>query len=154
MGIILRENKENTDYTFKRFLDVMAKGLQTVSDNALAFIQQKKYELQFNSQSINLERYLNDYWDVGNRGIWIQNTADIIFQYVYNDAEAEAPFYMYNKSEDEDNPAFYNSTETFTNYDFIIHVPSAVASGYDLNEFNSTVQKYIFSEKRYLINVY
>lgn len=54
------------------------------------------YKSGFTGQIIYLEHRLNDRFDAINRGIYIDNVADINQDYIFNAQEQVASFYLYN----------------------------------------------------------
>ena len=77
LKVLINEIKLN----YGKFLDYRTAGL---------------YKLSFNSQVIYLEHILNDMFDNINRGIYIDNVADLNRPYLHNKVEGVAPFYFYN----------------------------------------------------------
>lgn len=85
------------------------------------FTQFIKKFLRFNSQTIYLEKYLNDEYSTGaaypysaNNGIYIDNSASQIV-YLYNKIESLASVYAYNK---------WRSTITFASGEYCVYARS------------------------------
>lgn len=55
------------------------------------------YDMQFTGQTMSLEHVLNDRFDAIDRGIYIENQADLTQLYIYNKIEAQPPTYLYAK---------------------------------------------------------
>lgn len=73
--------------------------ISQIKINYNTFIQYRSdalYKLSFNAQIMNLRHILNDTFDNVNRGIYIDNVADLNRIYFYNKVEVRPPFYMYN----------------------------------------------------------
>lgn len=62
-----------------------------------AFKTEVDYLNYYNSQIIYLEKVLNDKWDLLNRGIYIDNLADLDRLYIFNKLEAKPTTFVYNK---------------------------------------------------------
>ncbi len=93
-------------------LDLMysiLKPLKTVNVLFVAFRLAIQYKLQFNAQIIYLEHYLNDLYDPAKRDIYIEDTANIEFNYLYNTIENRPPIYLFNNNNID---SLYNSSET------------------------------------------
>lgn len=63
----------------------------------LSFRNDNIYKVRFTGQIIYLTKRLNDKWDSVNRGIYIDNVADMDRVFVYNRAEQQPARYLYNK---------------------------------------------------------
>lgn len=70
------------------------------------------YKLSFNGQIVYLKHVLNDIFDPNNRGVWIDNVADVNYFYLYNEIEIKPPFYAYNN---------YDNAATYAVGEFIAH---------------------------------
>jgi len=93
------------------------KPLQTLNNNLVAVVSFGQSDisfyqfylfiknfLRFTGQTIYLEKYLNSIYDPTNEKIYIENTANSNFTYLYNEIEARSPRYLYNR---------WRSTTTF-----------------------------------------
>ncbi len=106
--------------------------------------------LEYTGQVIYLEKLLNDTFnlmDIYNSQIYIEDIADIEYDYLFNHSEALSPMILYN-SVGETNPItkfINNEIELQTPIHFIVRVPILL--------FNSLGTSSI-SEMRALINLY
>jgi hypothetical protein len=110
------------------------------------------YNLQFTSQTIYLEHYLNDQFDPINRAIFI-TTIDLVtitfigryFEPIYNIIE-------YNNIEGQLNPFVYNNAEQSALPNFIVNVPAALS--FNSDEMKEKINFYNQSGKTYLITTF
>ncbi len=79
------------------WLYVLAFPARKIFGRFFAFKAEIDYLNHYNSQIIYLEKRLNDKWDPVNRGIYIDNLADLDRFYIYNKIEAKPTTYTYNK---------------------------------------------------------
>jgi len=92
MGLYVKKGVGN----LQLFIKVLASASQYINDITKAFTDLISYETKFNGQSVYIERYLNDQYDPINRGIYIENFSDVIYNYFSNKAELEPDVYTYN----------------------------------------------------------
>ena len=111
-------------------------------------------KLAYNSQIIYLEKLLNDKYNEGKVGIYIDNIADNRYTYLYNKSEYMTPIYLYNKSENQTPIYIKNNIEYLNMYDFIVMIPLAVYDTVDLNELKGWVSFYKLAGKRFTIKSY
>lgn len=155
--------------TIKSFLFSLIKPLSTLNDNSILvtnFNQSntslyqftlfiKKF-LRFNSQTIYLEKYLNNEWDSTLARIYIINTASEYPAYVYNIIEGKYKIYLYNTSEVK-SYHFYNVGEEADLYDFVVYLPNSIkiSCGYpNYTKMKSQINQYKISGKRFTILEY
>ncbi len=78
------------------FLYSLIKPLQSLNDSFNLFRNKVSSDLSYNSQVIQLERLLNDCYDPTQRRIFIEDTANIDYNYLYNELENREAVYFYN----------------------------------------------------------
>ena len=78
------------------WLNVIIKPVKDLYDAFILYRATALYKLNFNGQIIYLEHILNDVFDNANRGIYIDNTADLNRVYLFNSSELVTPVYVYN----------------------------------------------------------
>lgn len=132
-------------------LYALVKPLQTLNESFVIFRNAINYKLLFNAQVIYLEHFLNDLYDPINRGIYIEDTADIEYTYLFNKSE-NRPVYIYNKSEGKPKFYLYNKQEYGGLYEYIIMVPVGIS----FNELLMRKQVNIYNNagRRYLIKTF
>lgn len=129
-------------YFFRKakFLDLLnsfVKPLKDINDQLIVFRDQTFFTLAFNSQIIYLEKYLNTVYPNpynSPNDIHIVDGANVVYFYVWNNSEAEAPVYFFNDSEAEAPVYLENNTEqTAGVYSFEIYVPTYCTTANDFN---------------------
>lgn len=110
------------------------------------------YKLQFTSQTIYLEHYLNDKFDPIGRGIYIENLNELDWIFLYNIIEEKPPLYLFNDAEAAPPVYFKNFTELLNDINFIINIPVAVV--YVENIVRARVDFYNQAGKNYTIVTY
>ncbi len=109
------------------------------------------YKLIFNGQIVYLEHYLNDIYDSTQRRIYIQDTANAVYNYIYNQAELLPTLMVYNANENV--PVYLiNNNEAVEQIDFIIKVPSSIT--YNQKVMRSQVDYYKSAGKKYKIETF
>lgn len=133
-------------------MNVCMIGLKSIHTQFLQFRNDTTYWLYFNGQIIYMEHVLNDQFDPANRGIYIENLADIQYDYLYNAIEQRTPIYLDNVSENKPPDYFVNQSEYDAHTTFIVWVPSTVT--FDANKMKAIVNKYRIAGKTYQIQTY
>jgi hypothetical protein len=145
----------NNDGTgsFLAFIKSIMAGVQYINDLFYAFVTEKKEELKFNGQIINLQRRLNDVFDDTLRRIYIANIASIPVQYLYRSSEF-VDDYVYRISEAMSSSFYVGRTSEIgtTQYDFIVYVP--VALTYNTDRMNAVINRYKLADKTHNIETY
>ncbi len=131
---------------------VLVRGLKDIHTAFLQFRADTTYWLYFNGQIIYLEHVLNDQFDPTSRGIYIENLADIQYDYLHNSIEQRTPVYLDNKSENKPFDYFVNQSEYDTHVTFTVWVPVSVT--FDQNKMKAIVNKYRIAGKTYDIKTY
>ncbi|MDA8956492.1 hypothetical protein N9H19_02615 [Flavobacteriales bacterium] len=125
----------------------IAKALQTINSSLNSTRDAIIYKTNFNAQVIYLEHFLNDKYDPVNRGIYIEDTANTNYLYLYNIIEGKQT-YMYNES--EGNPLYFrNEAEYNTDVDYKVKVPSSVT--YVEKEMRNQILTYNNAARRFVI---
>jgi len=139
---------------FKEYLYSAVKPIQSLHSIFYNFYNQINYQLKFNAQVIYLEHYLNDLYDPTNRGIYIEDVANINYTYIYNKIEGRLPLYLYNNSEIPPQQPLHikHDSELVTTLDFIVKVPIAVT--YVEIIMKNQIKKYNIAGKRFAIQTY
>lgn len=112
---------------------------------------QALYMLSFTGQVIYLEKLLNDTFNNGGTGIFIEDGGKIA-PFIFNTEENEPDLFIYNTEENEPDFFIYNTEEYPGNVDFIVKVPTALV--FDDNHMKSLINKYKLAGKNYTIQTY
>ncbi len=125
-------------------LKALAKPLQDINGYFTDFSYSIKFKLAFNAQIIYLEQYLNETYPnpyVYPSNIHILDTANVIFTYIYNLAEARPAIYFFNVSESGAATYLSNQSELISGADYIIKIPLSVTTGQDVNgvDYNENI---------------
>ena len=110
------------------------------------------YLLQFTSQIIYLEHYLNDQFDPIGRGIYIDNIEELDWLFLFNVVEQKPPLFIFNKAEAATPVYFKNFNELINDINFIINIPVAVT--FVENVVRAKVDFYNQAGKNYTIVTY
>jgi len=133
------------------WLSVLLFGIKQVYNDFIAFRSETLTELSYNSQTLILQRVLNDRCDPIDRGIFIDNTFDNKVQkYIFTKAEG-VPLHIFTKAEAV-TITLYNSFEFENDFDFIVNVPIALTDKED--KIASITNFYKFSGVRFKIVFY
>lgn len=147
MGILITSGNGNV----LRFLKACLAGLQTLNNNFYSYAIEVKEDLKYNSQVINMTKRLNDLYDNSLRRIYISNQQGIVDKFIFNSSERQLD-YVYNTI--EGSAPFYigNNSERGIEFDFIVYIPASLV--YVSENFNATINRYKFDDKRYKIETY
>lgn len=129
------------------FLQVCLTGPKQLLADFITYRAAKLKEVSYNSQTIMMEKYLNDTYPDANGQIYITNVnSPFNTTSLYREVDQIAvDFYK----ESESTAVDFKRLQDVNPYDFIVHVPSAL--DYDLNQLNSYIEKYKLASKRYII---
>lgn len=119
---------------FVNFLYSLTNGLEYCNTNTLEF-------LKYTSQTIYIEKYLNDLYDNILRRISIENNIKLQ-TYLFRRSELSTQnTYLFRRSEISSNPNFQptfikqRSESTSSDYNYFVYVPSAlIAQGSAINQ--------------------
>jgi len=144
-GIMVKN--DNTG-SFIYYLKSIMGGLQYLNDLFYSYISNKKEELKYNGQIINLQKRLNDVFDDTLRRIYIVNVSTIPIQYLYRVSEFQNDF-VYRISESAKNSFIVGRISELTsdNYDFIVYVPLSLS--YNVERMIAVVNRYKLSDKTF-----
>jgi len=134
------------------WLDSLSRPLRTLNGVFSSFRNNTNYKLQFTSQVIYLEHYLNDQFDPVQRRIFITNINDIGLRFIYTLPEAEPRQPIYLKSEGETPIYMVTAQEVLDTDNFIINVPISLV--FNTNVFRAKVDFYNQAGKIYLIETF
>ena len=118
------------------------------------------YSLSFTSQTIYLEKLLNDTFNASLTGIYIIDGIVINKTYLFHKNEGGPRQYLFHKSEHQSPIYLFHKSEFNVTVDFIIMVPATVYSqlqnnnNQGLNSMTALVNKYKLAGKRFTINSY
>lgn len=133
------------------FLYLILHPLKAVNIMYNQFKADTDYRLIFNGQIIYLEHYLNDLYDNTQRRIYIQDTANSTYNYIYNAAELLPPLFVYNANENI--PVYLiNNNEALENIDFIVFVPSSIT--FNEKVVREQIDYYKAAGKKYKIETF
>lgn len=109
------------------WLATLLHGIKTVYNDLIEYRSSTLQELSYNSQTLILQKALNDKCDPIGQGIFIDNTFDNTPQeHIFLKAEND-PLYIYTKAEAL--PVYlFNRSEYGSDFDFIINVPAALTN--------------------------
>jgi hypothetical protein len=135
------------DNTNLSWLDVLISPVRDLHATFLQYRNDTIYKVRFTGQIIYLEKFLNDKYDQINRGIYIDNVANISKPYLYNKSEQRPVRHLYNK---------WDATVTYVAGEFAVYGQKVyIAMTGTTNQLpptNPTVWK-IYANKFYLKNI-
>jgi hypothetical protein len=112
------------EITHIEWLASLFSGIQFVYNSFLTFRDKTLLELSYNSQTLILEKALNDKHDPTLKRIYIDNIFDNKTQeYIFTKSE-DLPLYIFTRAEGETPPYLYNRSEFVSDFDFVIYVPA------------------------------
>lgn len=127
------------------------KPLKTLNTSFVAFRLAVQRKLRFNAQIIYLEHFLNDLYDPANKGIYIEDLANLELAYVFNHIEERPALYLYNDFEQI--PVYlFNNSEQNGQVEYIVRVPTDVV--YNELLMRKQIQTYNIAGKRFEIKTY
>lgn len=149
-GILLTRDNSGS---FVKFLQAAMTGLNYLNNIFYTYIIEKKEELKYNGQIINISKRLNDVFDNDLRRIYIANVATIPVQYIWRVSEFETP-YVYRMSESSNDSFIVGRTAEIDSdiYDFIVFIP--VSLTYNNEQMNAIINKYKLVDKTFNIQTY
>ncbi len=137
----------------KDVLNALIKPLKNLNTTFKSWKDGVDYDLQFNGQTMYLQRVLNDQFDTVLRRIYIEDTSIINNVYVANKSEGSVTLYLANKSETSA-PVVYleNLSEQVNQIHFKVRVPAALV--FSSIQMRALVDKYKIAGKNYTIQTY
>lgn len=136
----------------REFIYALLKPLKDLHESFKQLRNTTAYKLSFNAQIVYLEHYLNDQYDPNNRGIYIEDVANIEYVYLFNKLENRPAIILHNKSENKAPCYLRNKQEYSTAVDYIIKVPIGV--NYNDLKMRSQVLFYNNAGRRFKIETY
>jgi len=157
MGIKI--NIRGVTQSLSGFISVLASGINVTKDDFSTFVNQNKFELKFNSQSIYLSEYLNQVFDSTLKRIYIINDATLFENYFYRTSESLAPdeqLYIYRTSETitSDEQVWLDKGGIPLGVNFQVAVPVALVSLVTNDVFLASVKKYKLPDKEFEVITY
>lgn len=155
----LRVNLNGVNSSLKSFLSVFAVGLNVIKSAFSTFVNQKKFELKFNAQSIYLSKYLNQVYDSSLERIYIVNDATLFEQYFYRNSESillADQLHLYRDSEIivDAEQVYLDKASGTLGISFQVLVPTALASLVTNPLFLASVNKYKLIDKNFEVITY
>jgi len=145
---------------FKAWLYTLIQPVVELYYTFKAYRQNTLYRLSFTGQVIYLEKLLNDIFNNGAAGIYIQDGLLITKTFLFHKAEGCPKTYLFHKSEHGDKTYLFHKAEFNSLYEFIIKVPNTVYAqlllnnNQGLNNMKALVNLYKLAGKRFTIKSY
>jgi len=133
----------------------LLKPLQITIDDYSAWLKRRYYLLNITGQTISLEAFLNDEFDVDLRRIKIL-TANSNYNGIWIALEEEVDMFITLSRSDESEDVFIyfcEQSEQGTSIDFIVQVPAEIATTDVINQIKSIVNRYKLAGKSYQVDV-
>ena len=132
------------------WLDSLSKPLKTLNGVFDSFRANTLYKLNFTSQIIYLEHFLNDQFDSVERRIFIDTTDDLGFKFIYQKAESKLKNAIFLASEGSPKKFFIKTfQEIVDTINFTVNVPTVVV--FDEDIMRSKIDFYNQAGKIYTI---
>jgi len=136
----------------KAWLYALVQPIEAMHQELLSFREQKFIELQYNAQTMLLEKALNDNWPNAQGNIYIDNTTDNLpDNFIYRDQDNLPAFYIYQDS-DNKNASYLFRDKDQAKFDFIVYVPNSLS--FSTNTTRKFVNQYRKAGKRFIIKTY
>lgn len=132
-------------------LSVLLFGIKTVFNDFTSFRTATLKEMSYNSQTIILEKALNDIHDNSLRRIFIDNTFDNKVQVRIFQRSEDNPLFVFQRSENKP-VTLFNRSEFDVDFDFVVFVAVALSDIQD--QIASTTSFYKISSTRFKIELY
>lgn len=129
-----------------------AKPLKDLNIIFSAFRDNTIYKLQFTSQTIYLEHYLNDQFDQIGRGIYIVTNDVVTITFLGLSFEVQFKINEYNNIEGQPSPFVYNTSEQIDAPNFSVYIPNTLV--FNINELNEKINFYNQAGKSFEIIYY
>lgn len=105
------------------------KPLEPLNDSFQQFAEETPINATYNGQTIILQYALNWIFGTPQGTIWIENVNNTLTTtYIFTNAESQPERYIYLASEAAVPTHIYQNQEFSTSEDFIVHIPTAMAS--------------------------
>ena len=147
------------EYSLKKFIQVLASGVNAARATFYSFVSTKKLELKFNAQSIYLSEYLNQVFDPIQKRIYIINDSTLFESYFYRTSESilsSEQLYLFRTSETitDDEQVYLDKGGISIGVNFQVAIPSALSSLSSSGFFVASVNKYKLPDKSFEIITY
>ena len=157
MGILL--NRNGVNLSLKKFISVLASGINVAKTTFSTFVNQKKFELKFNGQAIYLSEYLNQVFDPTLKRIYIIIDSTLFEVYLFRTSESitvDEQEYLFRTSESitDDEQMYLENGGFSSGIDFQVAVPSALSSLVTDSFFLASVRKYKLADKNFEVITY
>ena len=152
MGI--KVNIGGVAQSLNKFIEVIASGINYAKDVFYSFVALKKFELQFNAQSIYLCEYLNQVFDPVQKRIYIVNDSVLFETYLFRNSESillDDQVYLFRNSESitSDEQVYLDRDTISPGINFQVVVPSTLSSLQTNSVFLASIRKYAFVDKSF-----
>jgi len=157
MGIKI--NIRGINQSLSKFISVLASGINVTKVDFSTFVNQTKFELKFNAQSIYISEYLNQVFDPIQKRIYIINDATLFENYVFRTSEsiaADEQLYLFRTSETitDEEQVYLDKGGIPVGVDFQVAVPLALVSLVTNDVFWASVSKYKLPNKFFEVITY
>lgn len=132
------------------FLQVLISGINDIYASLKQFRKDIEYDVNFSTQKIQFEHYINDKFDRISRGITLVNAPFLVRIYLYKQVETR-PIRMYKHSENQTNPRVYKLQEHEVSIHFIIQVPTGLLTDLQEKALRAYVDNRKLPNKNYTI---
>lgn len=124
-------------------LNLLFYPVKQVHESFLNYVALKRIEMSYTGQTMLMERFLNDQFDVNLRRIRVVHVADNSGQiYLYFESEGQLPSYLYFESEAK--PPIYlyfEGTESGTiTFNFLVKIPTELTA--QTEQIRGAVRRY------------
>jgi hypothetical protein len=155
----LKINIRGITESLAKYISTLASGINVTKDAFSTFVNQNKFELKFNAQSIYLSEYLNQVFDSTLKRIYIINDATLFENYFFRTSEsiaADEQLYLYRTSETitSDEQVYLDKGGIPTGINFQVAVPIALSSLVTNDVFLASVSKYKLPDKTFEVITY
>jgi len=157
MGINI--NMRGVNQSLSKFISVLASGINVTKSTFSAFVNQTKFELKFNAQSIYISEYLNQVFDPIQKRIYIINDATLFENYFFRTSESIASdeqLYIFRESETitSDEQVYLDKRGIPVGVDFQVAVPLALVALVTNDVFSASISKYKLPNKFFEVITY
>ena len=139
----------------RALLKVFAKGLQFVNDDFAARMDLAAERVKFHAGIKTFEKRLNDVFDPTSAAIYIEDTAAVLYEFIYYRVEERADPWIYTRGEIDTGStalAIYTLAELAATMTYIVHVPTYVAATEE--ELRAEIDRYNAVPRTYTIEYF
>ncbi len=135
------------------FIASLLKPIKVLHQDFLTYRVKINRELSYTSQTVMFNKLLNDRFNNGGTGIYIDNTDSVLPSYYdFYVVEGQESDYIYYISETSEPFYDFSILDYNGDYDFIVNVPASLV--YDRKELVAVVRKYKLAGKRFIVKEY